>query len=305
MLLAASMGVLAVITLVGAIVDPREVLGSNLWFKPLKFELSIGIYAVSLAWLIGLLNRRQRLFWILGTVSAIGLAIEMVVIGAAAVLGTTSHFNVSTPLQAGLWSVMAASITLVWVIILLVSVALFRADLGDRARTVAIRSGAILAVVGMGLAFLMTSPNAQQLADYQGIAGAHAVGIADGGPGIPILGWSTVGGDLRIPHFVGMHALQFFPLLALGLEFASRRIRVLASTEVRRRIIWVAILGFTATIGVLTLQALSGQSIVQPAGLVLVAGIVVAVATSIALVIAVVLPAREAVQVKKEYETVS
>lgn len=303
--LAALMTVLAVVASIGAIIDPRELLGTNLWFKPLKFAISIAIYSVSLSWLLGLLQRRRRFFWMLGTITVVGLIAEMVVIVGAAALGTTSHFNVSGPLQTALWSLMAVSITIVWAIILIVSIALFRADLGDRARTVAIRAGAVLAVVGMGLAFLMTSPNAQQLADFQGVAGAHAVGIADGGPGIPILGWSTVAGDLRIPHFVGMHALQFFPLLALGLELASRRIGILRSAEVRRRVIWVSVAAFAATVGVLTWQALSGQSIVQPGGAILVTGIGVAVAASIGLLLAVLLPVREPVGSKKHYEIAS
>jgi len=303
--LSAAMGLLAVAATIGAIVDPREVLGVNLWFKPLKFAISIAIYSVTLSWLLSLIERRRRFFWTLGTVSVVGLVAEIVIIVGAAALGGTSHFNVSTPLSTALWSVMAVSITVVWMIVLVVSIALLRADLGDRARTVAIRAGALLAVVGMGLAFLMTSPNAQQLADFQGVAGAHAVGIADGGPGLPLLGWSTVAGDLRIPHFVGMHALQFFPLLAIGLELASRRLGVLRSVEVRRRILWVAIAGFTATIAVLTWQALSGQSIVRPAGPVLVAGIAVAAATSIGLLLAVLLPQRAAVATKSEYEIVS
>ena len=303
--LAAGMGLLALVSIVGAIVDPREITGANAWFKPLKFALSIGIYAVSLAWILGLLQRRQRFFWAIGTISVIALIAEVVIIVGAVVLGTTSHFNVATPLNAALWGVMAFSIVVVWMLALVVSIALFRADLGDRARTVAIRAGALLAVVGMGLAFLMSSPTAEQLADLQGVAGAHAVGVADDGPGLPVLGWSTVAGDLRIPHFVGMHALQVFPLLALGLEIASRRVPLLRVAEVRRRLIWVAVAAFTATIGVLTWQALSGQSIVQPSGPILAAGIVVAVAASIGAVVAVVARRRIPVAGKSDYDIAS
>ena len=154
--LAAAMALLAVIALVGSFVDGREVLGVNLWIKPLKFAISVAIYSVSLSWVIALLQKRARLGRIIGTVSVIGLIIEMVIIVGAAAAGLTSHFNVSTPFHAALWSTMAVSIVVVWAMALVASLALFRTDLGDRARSLAIRAGAVLAVIGMGLAFLMT-----------------------------------------------------------------------------------------------------------------------------------------------------
>jgi hypothetical protein len=45
---------------------------------------------------------------------------------------------------------------------------------------------------------------------------SHNVGAPEGmyTEGIPILNWSRKYGDLRVAHFLGMHALQILPLLA-------------------------------------------------------------------------------------------
>jgi len=270
---AAVMTLLALISIIGLFVDHREVTGLPLWAKPLKFALSIIIYSVTLAWLIGLLRRGQRLAWSLGTLSAVLLLVEMVAIVAAALGGTTSHFNVSSPFAAAVWSIMAGSIVMVWCAALVVGVLLLfwgrsgGADLGDRARTLAICAGVILAVIGMGLAFFMTGPTAAQLEYFQGIAGAHTVGGADGGPGLPILGWSTVAGDLRIPHFIGMHALQLIPLGALLLEVLMNRMPALRPERTRVAIIGIVTGLYSGVLILLTVQALNGESVVRPSAL--------------------------------------
>ena len=149
---------LTIATLVGWLVDDRELLGVNLWEKPLKFAISGTIYAVTWAWIIGHFTRWQRAAWWAGTVIAVTLAIELVVIVGAAAAGITSHFNVSTPLATTLWSIMAAAITTLWVATFVAAVALWRNPGADPARQAAIRTGVAISLLGMGLAFLMTGP---------------------------------------------------------------------------------------------------------------------------------------------------
>ena len=282
----AAMTVLAVVCLAGLLVDQRELLGVGVWEKPLKFAISTAIYSFTWSWLIGQLTRFRRAAWWAGSASAILLLVEMVIIVGAAAVGATSHFNVSTPLNTALWAVMAFSISALWVATFVVSILLFRNRLGDPARTVAIRSGAIIALVGMGLAFLMTGPAGDQISNYQGVIGAHAVGVADGGPGLPVLGWSTVAGDLRIPHFVGMHALQLIPLALIVIELLSRRVPRLRDVVVRTRLVAIVAVTYALTLAVVTWQALRGQSIVHPDALTLaVGGAIAALALAVTLVV--------------------
>jgi hypothetical protein len=255
---AAVMAVTAVVTTVLAVVDPVQIADRNGWLKPLKFSISIALYALTIAWLLTLLPvRRQRWGRVIAWVIAAGMTVEMAAIVGAVALGTTSHFNVSTPLHAAVWASMGSAIAAVWVVTAVLAVLLWNAS-DDPARRLAVRAGLLVGLAGMAVAFLMTSPTADQLSSYSGIVGAHAVGVPDDGPGLPLLGWSTTGGDLRVPHFVGMHALQVLPLLALGLETLRSRVPALLSARTRFRVVATASAGYAVLVGLLTWQALAG-----------------------------------------------
>ncbi|WP_063349422.1 hypothetical protein [Streptomyces sp. MJM8645] len=270
-LLAAAMAALALASAVGLAVDDRILVGEPIWLKPFKFSLSIAIYSVTLAWMLSLGRTAPRWVWWLGTTIAAANVIEMVVVVGQVLRGRQSHFNVATPLDAGLWFAMAASIVTLWLANLGIAARLFRERTGDRAATWSVRLGLLLALVGMAFGFLMTSPTPAQLGAMRsgaavGIVGAHSVGVADDSPGIAITGWSSTGGDLRIPHFVGMHALQAIPLFAWLLITLSRRFPRLADERTRLRLVLVATGTYAGVLAILTWQALRGQSLVHPDG---------------------------------------
>ncbi len=264
LLLAALMTLTGLVSLAGLVADPREIVGAPAWAKPLKFSISFLLYALTLSWLIGQVRSKVRLAWWLGTAAAAAVLVEMVIVVGAVLADTTSHFNVTTPLSTMLWRVMALSIVVIWLASLIVGILLFRLEGADPARSTAVRAGVVIGLAGMALGFLMTTPTAAQLENWQGVSGAHTVGAADGGAGLILLGWSTVAGDLRVPHFVGMHALQLLPISAILLELAARRVSVLRDSRVRRQLLRVLAAFYAAVVAVLTLQALAGQSVVDP-----------------------------------------
>ncbi|MFT4155024.1 hypothetical protein [Parafilimonas sp.] len=58
---------------------------------------------------------------------------------------------------------------------------------------------------------------------------AHTVGAPDGGEGLPVINWSKRYGDLRIAHFVGMHALQILPLFGFFIAKTRRSVQFFAA----------------------------------------------------------------------------
>ncbi|MCX5413726.1 hypothetical protein [Streptomyces sp. NBC_00059] len=283
-LFAAAMAVTAAVAAVGILVDDRVLAGSAIWAKPFKFAVSFVAYALALAWMLTLLTRGRRVGWWAGTVVALACAGEMAVITGQVIRGRRSHFNQATPLDSMLYDVMAVTVVILWAGTLVIAVLLLRARIADRASAWAVRSGVLIALVGAAFGFLMTQPSAGQRAagglDTADVVGAHAVGVPDGGPSMALTGWSTTGGDLRVPHFVGMHALQLLPLFLLALMSLAPRITRLRDPRVRLRLVLVASGSYAAVVALVTWQALRGQPLVHPDGATLAAAGLIAAATA-------------------------
>ncbi len=211
---------LAVVSVAGALAllpfwtfDTRELAGVSVWEKPLKFFISSAIFSFTFSWLSSFITKGGRWVKIAGSFIAVSLTVELVLIVTMAAIGTTSHFNVSTPTAIVIWSLMATFISIVLLSTLFLSFMIMFQKEQEFNLKLTLVLGSLNTAVGMGLAYLMTWPTAKQLADYQGIAGAHAVGVSDGGPGLPLLGWSTIAGDLRVGHFFGLHSIQVAAIL--------------------------------------------------------------------------------------------
>jgi hypothetical protein len=253
-------------TIVGLIVDPRQVLNEPVWMKPAKFAISISIYSFSLLWLMSHIMRGRWLVTLVSWVVLTVFVIEEAIISYQAFRGVRSHFNLTTEFDATLFSVMGGAIGLLWVSNLAIAILLLVQRFRNPILAWALRFSLIVALVGMAVAFFMPQPSPSQEAQLEATGqsqfiGAHSVGVDDGGPGLPIVGWSTVGGDLRVPHFVGIHALQALPLVAwllMALPAAWLTVRD------RSRLMIVAGVGGLGVVILLLWQALRGQSVIAP-----------------------------------------
>jgi hypothetical protein len=270
--------------LIGLLADPRVITGAPAWLKPAKFAISISVYSFTFLWLLSYIQGRPRLVRLVANVTALAFIVEMILIVVQVVRGTTSHFNIATAFDAAIFSTMGLFIVVAWVMSLIAAVLLIRQRLPDPAYAWALRLGLLLSLVGAAIGFLMTTPTGAQLdAAMAGqgmpLSGAHSVGVADGGAGLPLVGWSTTGGDLRVAHFVGLHALQLLPLA--GWLLSRPRTRRLGTRQ-RLALVWAAGLGYLALIALLTWQALRGQPLIAPDGITLAALAVLLGATTLA-----------------------
>jgi hypothetical protein len=260
--------VMGIFFIAGIFLDSRYITGAPAWLKPTKFAISVSIYTFTMLWFLSFIDRnkrwRKRLVNVLGWVVTATFAAEWFVIIIQVARGMTSHFNISSPLNAALWSLMGVAIIILFMANLVIAGLLLRQRFDNPVFAWGLRLGLLITIVGLGEGYLMTSPTAQQMAGWNNgvpviIAGAHSVGVEDGGPGLPGLTWSTVGGDLRIGHFVGMHALQVLPFVAW---FVSGRRRF--SIRQQLGLVWTAALGYLGLVALVTWQALRAQPIIAP-----------------------------------------
>jgi hypothetical protein len=251
---------LVVPSALGVWLDPRIITGAPAWLKPTKFALSTAIYSLTLAWVFSFLPTWPRMRRIVGRTTALVMLAEIAIIDLQAWRGTTSHFNVATPLDAVLFSTMGIAILAQTLASVAVAVALWKQAFADRAFGWALRLGMTLTIVGAMMGGMMPGPTRAQLAQAEAtgrltLAGAHTVGAPDGGPGLPVTGWSRQHGDLRVPHFVGLHAIQVLPLLTL---LVLRR----RDDRTRVRLALMAGAAYSLTFALLLIQALAGRPLI-------------------------------------------
>lgn len=182
-------------------VDPRELQGVSVWLKPMKFFISIGIFFWAMGWLMDYLDEPKKIkimsLWFFGL-----MAIEISLITYQAAQGKLSHFNVSSLGDILIFQLMGITILINSIVVFWFLMLFQKVKHLPKGYSLAIKFGLIIFLIAGIEGFFMA-----------GRLG-HTVGAPDGQEGILLFGWAKAYGDLRVFHFLGLHALQVLPILA-------------------------------------------------------------------------------------------
>ncbi len=229
------------ITLVGSLFDSRTILGINPWIKPMKFMLSITIYVWTVAWLLEYVSSARFFVKFITGGTLVAMMGEIILIAMQSARGVTSHFNNSTMFDGIVFGVMGLMIAFSTLLEIILLVLFFRKDITlPRPYLWGIRLGILI--------FLLGSMVGGELVGHN----SHTVGAPDGGPGLPFVNWSTIAGDLRISHALGLHGLQALPVI--GFVISKSRLPDRGQSAA----VLLAGIAYAALVGVLYLEARQG-----------------------------------------------
>lgn len=196
--------VFAIASILGNLIDDRTLMGVNVWIKPFKFSISTAIYILTVGFLITLYPFSVRKKNLINNIVSWTLLIEIGLIIYQASHGVQSHYNVSNPFDGLIFTAMGILIAINVLIMVLFIFETLRLKL----KTTKLLQWAIL--LGWVIVFFGSWVGGQMISEM-----SHNIGIEDGGPGLPLVNWSTIAGDLRVAHFFGLHGLQIIPIFAL------------------------------------------------------------------------------------------
>ncbi len=241
---------LAVVCLAASLVDERLFQGVSVWHKPFKFALSLAVYFATIGWFASLMpasyfnTTRGK---VLSTIPIVCGLLEMLYILIQGARGEASHFNYSTPLTSILYSLMGLGAVLLVAVCLWMGASILRH-----------RGTSDIWVLSVAIGLIGTFVLGGGFGGYLGGANAHWVGgeTTDAG-GLPLVNWSRSGGDLRVAHFFGIHAMQIIPLFGAALLWLQNSNK-LGPSQARLTLVCASIV-FAAFCTATFVQAINGS----------------------------------------------
>lgn len=232
-----------------ALFAASAVQGVNPWIKPIKFALSFSNFAFTVSLMLAALRIPQWQLKAARFVITTTISLEILSLGLQA--GRSAYPHSAHPLPDGLLSfttnntVMALTAVVCWVLILFCT-SRVRHEMVEGPMVSAIRSSLVIFLLG------------NAVGGYMLARGSHTVGAADGTPGLPFVNWSIIAGDLRIAHFIAIHAIQILPLFA----YILAQMEPIPALKQRRVAVAALAMIVGGAVGATFLQAALGRPLV-------------------------------------------
>lgn len=205
----------AALTSLAACWDDRMLGYAGVWIKPLKFQLALALQTTTIGWALTKLDPRTRRYamprglWLLWLTVVLFEASYITLQGGR---GVPSHFNHNTAFESALGRVMAAGASVL---------VLTTAWVGVCALVQAKRNHWPPLTLAIGLGFVLGGLLAGYSGGAMGPSGYWPEPLVQPVQSMPVTGWVLSQTDLRIAHFVGLHQMQWLPVLAVA-GMASR-----------------------------------------------------------------------------------
>ena len=229
------MGWVLALCLFAIAMDSRQIGGLSVWVKPAKFAASLMVWFWTMAWCFAALapeavRQRAARIIIWGTIICGSYEVGWMTLRSA--FGLPSHFATDFIGNVG-YAVMGIGALATCALAACVGLMVLRSSRPELSS--AMRQAIGLGLVISGVTGAITGGTISVLASpYVGGAGAP-------GPWPPFF-WAAHGGDLRVAHFIGIHAMQGLPLLALMLA-AIPRLKTAPLVQLGA-VLWLAFTGF-------------------------------------------------------------
>jgi hypothetical protein len=222
----------------------------NPWIKPIKFSMSFSTFASTISVLLLALRIPKWQLTLVRRAIATSVALEILSLAAQA-WRSAYHLTGQSLLDTSL-AQMTNSMVMVNTGIVCWMLALFcanrvRTEQIDRPMVAAIRYSIVIFLAG------------NAIGGYMLARGSHTVGVADGGPGLPFVNWSVIAGDLRIAHFIAIHAIQIVPLFAYILS----QMAPVPPVKLRRMAAGALALAVSIAVGATFVQAALGHPLLS------------------------------------------
>lgn len=181
----------------------NQILGVNTWNKPFNFLLSTGITSWSLGWIMHYMHSKRGKS-VLTALFAFTLLASSSIVLVQSYRGVPSHFNTTDEFSKSLNILLIAIDVVFSATALMLTISFFRQKKMPISQhySSGVRFGLLIFWFFTGLG------------GYMYCIKKHTIGADDGGAGIPLISWSISHGDLRVAHFLGVHALQVIPFVS-------------------------------------------------------------------------------------------